>query len=107
MPWFTTTQRACTRMSSSQTSGKGDEEVIMDEFEKCCRLLTLNIFFDIHAPDQAILDLVDMLDHPLKNKIPFQVAYQLMDHDYGAPPVIGLETDRFDVRIDRMPLTRP
>src|SRR5262249_39974522 len=62
---------------------------------------------DRHAFDQAALDHVDVLNYTLRNDISFQVADYLMDFNDSAPHLIGIEADRFDVRINRRPLARP
>src|SRR5262245_35140510 len=48
-----------------------------------------------------------MFDHSLRDNIPFQVPDHLMDFNDSATSLIGIESDRFDVRIDRRPLARP
>src|SRR5262245_48914315 len=48
-----------------------------------------------------------MFDQALRDNIPFQVADHLMDFNDSSSRLIGIEADRFDVRIDRRPLARP
>src|SRR5215470_253999 len=62
---------------------------------------------DFHVLDQTAFYQVDVLDHALRNDIPFQVADHLMNFNDRAPHLIGAEADRFDVRINRRPLARP
>src|SRR5262245_60733515 len=62
---------------------------------------------DLHVLDQTAFYQVDVLDHALRNDIPFQVADYLMNFNDRAPHLIGAEADRFDVRINRLPLARP
>src|SRR5262245_8377813 len=62
---------------------------------------------DLHVLDQTAFYQVDVLDHALRNDIPFQVADHLMNFNDRAPHLIGVESDRFDVRINRRPLARP
>src|SRR5262249_17273438 len=62
---------------------------------------------DLHAPYQAVFYQIDVLDHALRNKVPFQIADYLMNLNDSAPRLIGAEADRLYVRIDRGPLARP
>ena len=40
-----------------------------------------SLFSNLHAPDQTVLNQVDMLDHTFKDNIPFQVTNHLVDSD--------------------------
>src|SRR5262245_62125345 len=62
---------------------------------------------DLHVLDKTTFYQVDVLDHALRNDIPFQVADHLMNFNDRTPHLIGVEADRFDVRINRRPLSRP
>jgi hypothetical protein len=70
-------------------------------------MLTRLGFSDLHAPDQAVLYEVDMLDHLIRYDISGPVVDDLMDIDNDAPTRIGAETSRFDMGINEAPLAGP
>src|SRR6266852_5842976 len=62
---------------------------------------------DIKALDQAVFDSKHVIDHLIREKIPVEVAHDLMDFDNHFPFGTVGERNRLDVRIDHRPLTCP
>src|SRR2546425_11604957 len=62
---------------------------------------------DLHAPDHAILDDVDVLDDLIGDDRPAAVAHDLMDVDDDASRLGGAEAPRLDVGVDHAPLAGP
>src|SRR5581483_1911871 len=72
-----------------------------------CRAIACLRLPDILAPDQAVPDRVNMLDHHVSQDIPIRIANNRMHPDHRASGLVGVEADRLDARINGPPLARP
>ena len=61
----------------------------------------------LHAPDETVLDQVYVLDKLVYHNVSGQVADDLANVDRYPPVLVGLEAQRFNVRVDQLPLARP
>src|SRR2546426_10639587 len=62
---------------------------------------------DLHAPDEAALDEIDVLHHLVLDNMSGPISDDLMPVDHGAARRMRLDAHRLDVRIDHAPLTSP
>src|SRR5207249_2319565 len=62
---------------------------------------------DLHAPDEAALDKIDVLHQLVLDDVSGPVPNDLMHVHHDSARRIRLDAYRLDVRIDHAPLTRP
>ncbi len=62
---------------------------------------------NLHPANQATVNRVDMLDHPIEQKLSSQIPDHLMNSDHYSSRLIHLKVHGIDMRIDQTPLPRP
>src|SRR5579884_1523416 len=63
--------------------------------------------FDIHAPNEAAFNVIDVLHHSVGEDVALQVANELADIDNGVAGRKILDAQRLNVGIDDFPLALP
>src|SRR5450631_3828145 len=62
---------------------------------------------DFHAPDQPILNEVDVLHHLIEEKGSIEPAHDLVDEHGGLTGIGGLKADGVNAGVNHGPLVRP
>src|SRR5215203_779186 len=62
---------------------------------------------DLHAPDETVLDQINMLNYLIHHDVPVPVTDDLTNVYHCSPVLVSFEAQRFDVWIDQAPLARP
>jgi hypothetical protein len=68
---------------------------------------THTLLANLHPANQAAVHRVDMLHHPIDQKLSRQIPDHLVDSDHYSSRIIRLKFYGIDVRIDHAPLPRP
>src|SRR5215210_7368502 len=62
---------------------------------------------NLHAPDETVLDQINMLDYLIHHDVSVPVTDDLTNVYHRSSVLVGFKAQRFDVWIDQAPLARP